>query len=156
MPTSSPRGHKSVPTLPGYRASFLRVGFSRISGGFTHDKRRAGLKGQLTCLFGSVQQGLRGFLQVGVFRMRNWCFHVNQLSSIKTGGISELSYSCSYPPATTLANQRFVGWISAAHPPSLYNGGCAALIHPTFFLRIYPLFAAAVTMNSPPALFLHR
>lgn len=72
---------------------FPLVSRSRL-GGFAHDKRRAGLLGQQSRLFGSAHQRLRGFLQVGVFRVRDRCFHGGQLSSSKMGGAPELSYSC--------------------------------------------------------------
>src|SRR3989338_900872 len=72
--------------------SYLALLFSRSR--FAHDKRRAGLLGQLARLLGSAHQRLRDFLQVGVFRVGNGCFHDGQLSASKTGGAPELSYSC--------------------------------------------------------------
>ncbi len=72
---------------------FLFIGLGRRSG-LAHDKRCTGLLGQLARLLRSAQQRLRGFLQVGVFRVGDRCFHDGQLSSSKTGGAPELSYSC--------------------------------------------------------------
>lgn len=73
---------------------FLLVNRSSRSNRFAHNKWRTGLFGELTRFLGSTHQGLWHFLQVGVFRVRDRCFHGHQLSSNKMGGASELSYSC--------------------------------------------------------------
>lgn len=64
------------------RVLFRLVYNSWGSDGLAHDKRRTRLFGQQTSLLGGSHQGLRDFLQVGVFRMGNGRFHVHQLSSI--------------------------------------------------------------------------
>ena len=59
-----------------------------------HNQTRAGLLGQLARLFSGTQQGLRGFLQIGVIQVGYGCFHLCCPSSIRTAGLPELSYSC--------------------------------------------------------------
>ena len=50
-------------------------------------------------------------------------------------------------------NLNFVGWISAAHPPS--RGGCATLIHPTRYENFFTAEDAKDAEENPmPLLFL--